>query len=191
MNMRPYEEDIRRSVEVLREGGVILYPTDTIWGLGCDASLASAVQRIHRIKRRPPGKSYIILLSASLLPRYVPSLPAAVRQRMADADRPTTFVLSGVVGVTDEVRAPDGTVAVRLPRDAFCRDLLEAAERAIVSTSANPAGAPPPAHFGEIDEAIISGADYVVSWRRDDRTPTQPSRIVRILPDGSEEIIRE
>ncbi len=186
-----YEEDVRKSVEVLRRGGVILYPTDTIWGLGCDAASEEAVGRIHQIKRRPAGKSYILLVTAEMLERYVPHLSPALRREMTAGDRPTTYILEGVREVSEAVRAADGTAALRVPRDPFCQELLERFGGAIVSTSANFAGMAPPAHFGQVDPALASQADYVVRWRQDDRTPAQPSRILRILGDGRREVIRE
>lgn len=189
--MTDLQEDIRQALAVLRRGGVILYPTDTIWGLGCDAGDEEAVQRIFRIKRRPPQKSFIILMdSAEMLHRYAPDLPEDLAREVANTSRPVTYILPGLQGLAPSVMAPDGTVAVRIPRDDLCRSLIHDLGKALVSTSANFTGSPPPAHFGEIDPLLVREADYVIKWRQDDRTPARPSRILRILPDGSREVIR-
>jgi L-threonylcarbamoyladenylate synthase len=186
------EEDIKKAGAVLRSRGVILYPTDTIWGLGCDAEDEEAVSRIFHIKQRPRQKSFIILMEGEeMLRRYVPGIPGTLADGMTRDTRPTTYILTGVKGVAPSVQAGDGTVAVRIPQDDFCMALLRDLGKAIVSTSANFAGAPPPRHFGEINPDLISKADYVVGWRQDDRTPARPSRIIRILPGGTREIIRE
>jgi L-threonylcarbamoyladenylate synthase len=190
--MVPYRDDIDKAVAVLREGGVILYPTDTIWGLGCDAENEAAVQRIFRLKKRPPQKSFILLMdSPAMVRHYLPDLSGRLPEEMSQTPRPTTYILPGAKGLAPSVVAADGTVAVRLPQDDFCRILITAFGKALVSTSANFTGTPPPAHFGEIDPGLIKECDYVVQWRRDDRTPARPSRILRILPDGTRKIIRK
>ena len=189
--MIPPEEEIRKAVEVLEQGGVILYPTDTIWGLGCDAENETAVQTIYRIKQRPAQKSFIVLMLPAMLSRYFPDLTESLAAEMIRPGRPTTWILPGAGGLASSVKAGDGTAAIRIPQDDFCPALLEKFGKAVVSTSANFAGAPPPRHYGDIDPALISKADYVVGWRQDDRTPARPSRIIKILPDGSRAIIRE
>ncbi len=190
--MLPYREDIDNAVAVLREGGVILYPTDTIWGLGCDAEKPQAAERIFRIKRRPPDKSFIILMEGEeMLRHYFPQISDRLAAEISHTKQPTTFILSGTGGIAPRVIAADGTVAVRIPQDPFCRTLLKSFGKALVSTSANFAGAPSPAHFAGIDPALIKETDYVVHWRQDDRTPARPSRIIRILPGGTRTIIRK
>jgi L-threonylcarbamoyladenylate synthase len=189
--MEPFREDIDQALTVLRKGGVILYPTDTIWGLGGDAENEAAVQRIFRIKRRPADKSFILLMEPDKVRIYFPEIRDAVLEEMHHATRPTTYILPGAAGLASSVIAADGSVAVRLPHDDFCQSLLRRFGKALVSTSANFAGASPPAHFGEIDPLLIKESDYVIRWRQNDRIPARPSRILRILPDGSREIIRE
>ncbi len=185
-------EDLQQALAVLRSGGVILYPTDTIWGLGCDAENEEAVQRIFRIKRRPPQKSFILLMdSPEMLRYYAPGLNEELLREIASTPRPVTYVLPGLQGPAPSVIAPDGTVAVRIPRDEFCRALIRDLGKALVSTSANFAGTPPPARFTEIDPRLAREVDYTVRWRQDDPTPARPSRIVRILPDGTRKTIRE
>lgn len=189
--MKLFQEDIERAVMILRQSGVILYPTDTIWGLGGDAENEAAVQRIYRIKRRPANKSFILLMDPDKVRIYFPEIRDTVLEEMRQATRPTTYILPGAVGLASSVIAADGSVAVRLPHDDFCQSLLRRFGKALVSTSANFAGTPPPAHFAEIDPALREEVDYVVHWRQDERTPARPSKIIKILPGGTRKIIRD
>ncbi len=186
------EEDIKRALEILKNGGVILYPTDTIWGIGCDATNEEAVRRVARIKNRPEQKSFIILFgSTEMLHRFMERASHSREVEVHHTDRPTTYILSGITGVAPSLVRNDGTVGVRIPDDPFCRELIGQLGVPLVSTSANFAGTPPPSCFDEIDPSLHKIVDYVVQWKQKDRTPARPSRIVKILPDGQEKIIRE
>ncbi len=185
------EKDIGKAVEVVSRGGVILYPTDTIWGLGCDATNEEAVRRISRIKNRPEKKSYIVLMgSVEMLRRYGGDIPENTVPEMTAAPRPTTFILPGIWALAPSLVQEDGTLGVRIPADPFCRELIRRTGVPLVSTSANFTGEPPPAHFAEIPPALIKLVDYVVRWRQDDLAPSRPSRIVKILPGGGREVLR-
>ena len=186
------KDDIQKAINVLKRGGIILYPTDTIWGIGCDATNEEAVRKIFRIKKRPENKGFIILVdSKDTLEYFFKNLPEGVTEEMSQAECPTTYVLPGTTGVAPFLIRKDGTTGVRMPQDQFCRDLIRLLGRALVSTSANFAGEPPPAHFGEINPALIKQVDYVVRWRQNDWIPSRPSRIIKIMQDGTKEIIRE
>ncbi|MCD6202609.1 MAG: threonylcarbamoyl-AMP synthase [Bacteroidales bacterium] len=187
-----WHKDIRQAVEILKKGGVILYPTDTIWGLGCDATDEATVRKIARVKKRAESKSFIVLVdSVEMLKHYFREVPEEITKEMIQTDLPTTYILAGVSGLASSLIRKDGTTGVRIPRDPFCVELIRELGVPLVSTSANFAGEPPPAHFGQVDQAIINQLDYVVRWHRDSRTPARPSRIIKILPDGRKEIIRE
>lgn len=186
------EEDIKRALDVLKSGGVILYPTDTIWGIGCDATDEKAVRRVAWIKKRPEQKSFIILFdSTKKLHHYMQKVPEKWEEVIHRTTRSTTYILSGITGVAPSLVREDGTVGVRIPDDPFCRELIVQLEVPLVSTSANFSGTPPPACFQEIDRNLMGLVDYVVQWKQDDPSPRRPSRIVKILPDGQEKVIRE
>ncbi|HHJ10232.1 MAG TPA: threonylcarbamoyl-AMP synthase [Bacteroidetes bacterium] len=187
-----WDNDIRQAVEILKKGGVILYPTDTIWGLGCNATDEETVRKIARVKKRAESKSFIILVdSVEMLKHYFSEVPEDIANEMIHTDLPTTYILAGVSGLASSLIREDGTTGVRMPQDPFCVELIRELCVPLVSTSANFSGDLPPAHFGEIDPKIIKLVDYVVRWRQDDRTLCRPSRIVKILSDGTRKIIRE
>ncbi|MGX5817034.1 L-threonylcarbamoyladenylate synthase [Chitinophaga lutea] len=190
--MTDFEQDITASLAALRAGGIILYPTDTIWGIGCDATDEKAVRRIFDLKRRDESKSLVILMADPRdLLQYLSTPPPDIADRIASFDRPTTVIYEGALHLAPNVVAEDGTVAIRLVQDAFCRHLVKRLRKPLVSTSANISGQPSPATFADIDPAVIAGVDYTVEYRRDDTTPKRPSRIVRISPDGSMEVLRD
>lgn len=190
-----YREDIKNAVKVLREGGVILYPTDTVWGIGCDARNSSAVARIFAIKRREDSKALITLAgSLAQLERTVDGIPEVAYDLIECADRPLTIVYDSArpgSGLAPALLAADGTIGVRLTTDDFCRDLCSALGAPIVSTSANISGEPTAATFAEISPVIISAADYVCSWRQTDTTATKPSMVMRLSADGQFKILRK
>lgn len=186
-----FEKDIIQCLEVLQKGGIILYPTDTIWGLGCDATNLEAIKRIYKIKQRDDSKSLIVLLAEerSVL-QYVAAPDLSVFDFLEEQKRPTTIVYEQAVGLPDNLIAADGSIAIRLTSDAFCRHLIKRFRKPIVSTSANISGSPSPQFFGEIDSIIKEQVDYIVNWRQDDRTPALPSQIIKCNNDGTRIVIR-
>ncbi len=186
-----FEEDIKRCVHVLEQGGVILYPTDTIWGLGCDALNNAAVDKVFSIKQRPDNKSLIVLLAdAKDILQYVATPHPDIIDIVNSFDRPTTVVYDNALGFPDNIVHEDGSIGIRVTTDAFCKALIKRLGKPIVSTSANISGAPSAPFYAEVSDAIKNAADYTVQYRQDDRTPAQPSRIVKINDDGNLHIIR-
>lgn len=179
------EHDIKNCVHTLQAGGTILYPTDTIWGLGCDATNEAAVDKLYALKRRPLEKSMIVLLAdAKDILRYVAAPPPDIIAIVEDFEVPTTVIYEHGLDVAENVLHPDGSVAIRVTNDPFCKALIKRYRKPIVSTSANISGAPSPANFREVHDEIIVGTDYVVGFRQDDQTPRQPSAIIRITDSG-------
>ena len=186
-------EDINKALEVLRNGGVILYPTDTIWGLGCDATNADAVRRIYEIKQRADNKSLIVLVdTAGRIPSYVQDVPDIAFDMIELATSPLTVIFEGAKNLAPNViNADDQSVGIRVATDDFCPTLIQRFRKPIVSTSANISGQPAPACFDEIDERIIKSVDYVVGYRQDDTTKHKASGIVKIGRNGEVKVIRE
>lgn len=186
------KEDIRRALDVLNKGGVILYPTDTIWGIGCDATNEEAVSRVFAIKRRTDAKALITLVdSEAKIQGYVREIPDVAWQLIDCSTRPLTIIYDGARHLAPNLLAEDGSVAIRLTREAFSRELCLRFHRPIVSTSANLSGEPSPATFDDISEDIKQAVDYVCTSRRDDRTPARPSSIIKLAANGEVKIIRE
>lgn len=185
-------EDINKALEVLRNGGVILYPTDTIWGLGCDATNAEAVRRIYEIKHRADNKSLIVLVdTAARIPSYVQDVPAVALDMIELATSPLTVIFEGAKNLADNViNVDDQSVGIRVATDDFCPMLIQRFRKPIVSTSANISGQPAPACFSEIDASIIQSVDYVVHHRQDDTTKHKASGIVKIGRNGEVKVIR-
>jgi L-threonylcarbamoyladenylate synthase len=185
------ENDIKNCIRVLQQGGVILYPTDTIWGLGCDAMNEAAVEKIFALKQRPKEKSMIVLLAeARDVIQYVAAPHPDVIAIIEGFNRPTTVIYEHALGFPDNVVNADGSIAIRVTTDPFCKALIKRFRKPIISTSANISGAQAPAIFRNMDQRIISGADYVVQHRQDDEEIRQPSRLVRINDDGGLEVLR-
>ena len=186
-----FRDDIREAVRVMQSGGVILYPTDTIWGIGCDACNEDAVRRVFEIKRRAEAKSVISLVDSEVkVEFYVRSVPDVAWQLWECADEPLTLVLDGARNLASGVIASDGSVALRVTREAFSRQLCMRMKRAVVSTSANIAGEPAPRCFSEISPEILQAVDYVCLSRRDEAPRQAPSHIIKIGPSGEVKIIR-
>lgn len=186
-----FSDDIREAVRVMQSGGVILYPTDTIWGIGCDACNEDAVRRVFEIKRRAEAKSVISLVDSEVkVEFYVRSVPDVAWQLWECSDEPLTLVLDGARNLASGVIASDGSVALRVTREAFSRQLCMRMKRAIVSTSANIAGEPAPRCFSEISPEILQAVDYVCLSRRDEAPRQTPSHIIKIGPSGEVKIIR-
>lgn len=186
-----FRDDIREAVRVMQSGGVILYPTDTIWGIGCDACNEDAVRRVFEIKRRAEAKSVISLVDSEVkVEFYVRSVPDVAWQLWECSDEPLTLVLDGARNLASGVIASDGSVALRVTREAFSRQLCMRMKRAIVSTSANIAGEPAPRCFSEISPEILQAVDYVCLSRREEAPRQTPSHIIKIGPSGEVKIIR-
>jgi len=184
-------EDIKAALEVLQKGGVILYPTDTIWGLGCDAANEEAVKRIYEIKKRIDSKSMLILMeNVGLLERYVSEVPEIAYDLIELTDKPLTIVYDGAKNLAKNLIADDGSIGIRITTETFTSDLIRRFKRPIVSSSANISGKPAPACFDEIDSLIIDAVDYVVKYRQDDLQKAVPSSIVKLGSGGEIKIIR-
>ena len=185
-----FEKDILTSLDVLKTGGIILYPTDTIWGIGCDATNGNAVQRIYQIKKRADHKSMIILVADERdVLKYVAAPDLAVFDFLEKQTRPTTVIFENAIGLPHELVAEDGSIAIRIVRDEFCRHLIKRFRKPIVSTSANISGNQSPKFFADISEEIKSAVDHIVQWRQDDESISEPSQIIR-WRNGEVEYVR-
>ncbi|MCF0198151.1 MAG: threonylcarbamoyl-AMP synthase [Bacteroidaceae bacterium] len=185
------EIDIKNAVEVLKKGGVILYPTDTVWGIGCDATNEEAVRRIYQIKQREDSKSMLCLVdNPNRIQRYFRTVPDVAWDLIDCATMPLTVVLQGANGVAPSLIAADGSLGMRVTQDEFSRQICYRLQRPLVSTSANLSGEPTARFFKEIDESIVAQMDYVVQFRRGDTTPKKPSSIVKLDLDGHVTILR-
>ena len=186
------EEDIRNAVEVMKKGGVILYPTDTVWGIGCDATNAEAVARVYEIKKREDSKALICLVdSDARLQRYVRKVPAVAWDLLDCADKPTTVILDGAVNLAPNLIAEDGSIALRITNEPFSKELCYRFQKAIVSTSANISGEPTAQNYCDISHEIIDAVDYVCWTRRQEHKPHKPSSIIKLGMGGEVEIIRK
>ena len=186
-----FDTEVERALKVLQQGGVILYPTDTIWGLGCDATNEAAIQTIYAIKNRSDSKSLIILVAdARDILQYVATPDPAVFDYIEQQERPTTIIFENAIALPGKLIAADGSIAIRVVKDAFCRHLIKRLRKPIVSTSANESGQPAPQTFNEISDVIKKRVDYVVAWRKEETTPAQPSQIVRWNKDGTITVLR-
>ena len=187
-----FENDITASLRTLEAGGLILYPTDTVWGIGCDATSSAAVKKVFALKQREEGKSLVILLAdVRDLLKYVAHPHPGIADIISGFERPTTVIYDGALGLAPEVVHDDGSVAIRIVQEPFCRHLIKRFRRPLVSTSANISGQPAPSLFAGIDPAIRNGVDYVVQYRQEDTDARPPSRIVRLGRNGELEVIRE
>ena len=185
------EDDIVNAIRVLQQGGTILYPTDTIWGLGCDATNVKAVEKIYRIKSRTEAKSLIILLdNIDKLSTYIEKVPDITADLLASITNPVTIIYSNARKLAENVIASDGTIAIRIVKDDFCDELIRRFGKPIVSTSANISGFEPPAIFSQVVEEIKKSVDYIVSYKQDTFTRSKPSTIIRLRDDGMYTIIR-
>ena len=190
------EEDIKKAVETMRKGGVILYPTDTVWGIGCDATNAEAVKRVYEIKQRDDSKALICLVdSDARMQRYFRNVPDVAWQlvdSLKEGDgKPTTLILDGAINLADNLIAEDGSVGMRNTNEPFSKELCFRFQKAIVSTSANISGEPAAQNYCDIDPKIIEAVDYVCWSRRQEHKPHTPSSIIKLKENGEVEIIRK
>lgn len=185
------EEDIKNAVEVLKQGGVILYPTDTVWGIGCDATNTEAVAKVYRIKKRDDSKALICLVdSDARLQRYVRNVPTIAWDLLDVADKPTTVILDGAVNLAPNLIAEDGSIALRITSEPFSKELCYRFQKALVSTSANISGEPPAQNYKDISEELLNSVDYVCYSRRNEHKPHTPSSIIKLGPSGEVTVIR-
>lgn len=188
-----FDEDLRAAVETMRRGGVVLYPTDTVWGLGCDARCGEAVRRIFEIKRRADSKAMISLVAdEAMLERWVVPVPEAALMLIEASgdDVPMTIVYDHPRGIAPELLADDGSAAMRVTRERFSSALCRRMRGPVVSTSANISGNPAPASFAAIDPEIVGAVDYVCRYRRDDSSEHRPSSVVKVSDSGVIKILR-
>jgi L-threonylcarbamoyladenylate synthase len=186
------EQDIENATRVLKSGGIILYPTDTIWGIGCDAANAAAVEKVFAIKKRPEQKSLIILLDdVEKLYDYVKQIPEHAFTLIEYSENPLTIIYPKAVALAKNVPAEDGSIAIRITRDSFCRELIRKSGKPLVSTSANMSGALSPKNFSEIAEEIKTSVDYVVQHHQKENKTSRPSTIIRLGLRGEVEFIRK
>lgn len=207
-NMRYNKEDLQQALQVLRSGGIIVYPTDTVWGIGCDATNVEAVKRIYALKQREDSKSMLVLLDSAAKLNYYVDVPEAAEMLLEatppqpspqgreidpceDEAKPLTLIYPNARHLAQNLIADDGSIGIRITSEPFSQALCAQFKRPIVSTSANISGHPSARFFHEIEQAILEGADYVCLFRREDETPHQPSTIIKINVDNSFKIIRQ
>lgn len=179
------KDDINKAFEILKDGGIILYPTDTIWGIGCDATNADAVNKVIKLKGRDESKSMIILLDTETkLPGYVNDIPDVAYDLIEFAENPLTIIFSGAKNLANNVVSKDGSVGIRIVKHPFCQQLIQRFRKPIVSTSANLSEKPSPSNFNDISEEIINGVDYVVDFEQTDYAEKRSSTIMKLEADG-------
>lgn len=185
------QEELQKALEVLKNGGVILYPTDTVWGIGCDASNEKSVHRIFEIKKRIDSKSMIVLLDQDAkINRYIQEVPDIAWDLVECAVEPLTIIYPGANHVAKNLIAEDGSLAIRITKDPFCASLIQKLNKPLVSTSANISGNPTPKNYSEISSEIISAVDHVVNLRQEEQHFSKPSSIIKIGLHGQIEILR-
>ncbi|CAH8281566.1 L-threonylcarbamoyladenylate synthase [Mariniflexile fucanivorans] len=184
-------EEINKALQILKTGGLILYPTDTVWGIGCDATNEEAVNKVYKLKERVDSKALICLVADDrMLKKYVKNIPAVALNIIDVTDKPTTIIYDEAQNLASNLIAENGTIAIRIPDDEFCFQLCRRLNGAIVSTSANISGFPTPNSFKEIQPAILKGVDYVVNLQRE-KICSKPSSIIKLSNSGVVKIIRE
>ncbi|MFT5103356.1 MAG: L-threonylcarbamoyladenylate synthase [Candidatus Latescibacterota bacterium] len=184
-------DEINKTLEVLKRGGLILYPTDTVWAIGCDATHPDAIERINQLKKRRDNKSFICLVhDFKMLNQFVEDIPEVAYDILRYAEKPTTIIYDDPIRVAENLIADDNSLAIRVVQDDFCKKLLRKFRRPIVATSANVGGAKTPTNFKEISKEILDGVDYVVNLHRSKKSE-KPSAIIKLKNDGSVTVIRE
>jgi L-threonylcarbamoyladenylate synthase len=184
-------DEIAKALKVVLDGGIILYPTDTIWGIGCDATNTEAIKKIYALKQRDEAKSMIILLDTdNKLESYIREVPSIVYDLIEYAEKPLTLVMPGAKNISPALIAADGSVGVRVAKHDFCQQLIQRLRKPLVSTSANISGKPSPQYFSQIEQEIIDGVDYVVDLDQHSKEIKDPSTIMRLEPDGRFEFLR-
>ena len=178
--MIDFEKDIEKCLETLKAGGLILYPTDTVWGIGCDATNEKAVDRVYKLKKRTEEKALIVLLADERdIMQHVAAPDLSLFDYLDKTTKPTTVVYQGALGFADNMIANDGSIAIRICKDDFCRHLIKRFKKPLVSTSANISGWPAPKNFNEITDEIKNGVDHIVQYRQDDQKIGEPSSLIK------------
>ena len=186
-----FENDIVQSLETLRQGGLILYPTDTIWGIGCDATNPDAVQKIFHLKQRPESKSMVVLLADQRdINRYTTRPEPYITEYLNKTTKPTTIIYEGALGLAENLISEDGSIAIRIVQEDFCRHLIKRFRKPIVSTSANISGQETPQNFAGISDGIKQGVDYIVKYRQQDSQKAKASAMIRFNKSGEPTILR-
>ncbi|UOE48173.1 L-threonylcarbamoyladenylate synthase [Mucilaginibacter sp. SMC90] len=185
-------DEVAKALKIVQDGGIILYPTDTIWGIGCDATNTEAIQKIYRLKQRDEAKSMIILLDTeNKLESYITEVNPLAFELIEYAENPLTLVMPGAKNISPALIAADGSVGIRVVKDTpFCQQLIQRLRKPLVSTSANISGKPSPQYFSQIDQEIIDGVDYVVDLEQHSKEIKTPSTIMKLAPDGRFEFLR-
>lgn len=185
------QDDVKKAVEVMRKGGVILYPTDTVWGIGCDATNADAVAKVYKIKHRDDSKALICLVDSDVrMQKYVRNVPEVAWDLLELSDTPTTVILDNAVNLAPNLIAEDGSIAMRITRETFSKELCYRFQKPIVSTSANISGEPAAQNYCDISEELMKAVDYVCWTRRQEHKPHTPSKIIKLAQNGEVKIIR-
>jgi len=186
------EEEIKRAIEALSQGKIILYPTDTIWGIGCDATNEEAVEKIYKIKQRTDSKSMLVLIdTADKISRYIKEVPSIAWDIIEINEEPLTIIFPEAIGLAPNLIAADKSIGIRITKEAFTQKLIAKFKKPIVSTSANIHGKSFPANFDEISDEIKDAVDYIVNWRQDEVFRKKPSGIIKVEVNGEIKIIRE
>jgi L-threonylcarbamoyladenylate synthase len=190
--MNEFHDDIVNALEILRMGGIILYPTDTIWGIGCDATNSDAVKRVYEIKQREDSKSMLLLLeNPNLILSYIDEMPEVAWDLIELAEKPTTIIYDKAKNLPENLIADDGSIGIRITREAFTQQLIQRFRKPIVSTSANISGQPSPENFREISNEVKSKVDYIVKYRQGDEKMQLPSSIIKLGSSGLIKILRK
>ena len=186
-----FQEEIDKALQVLKKGGIILYPTDTVWGIGCDATNFAAVEKIYKLKQRVESKAFICMVNNfAMLERHVDKVPAIAYNILDLAIKPTTIIYDNPAGIAENLISGDNTLAIRVTTDDFCQKLIRFLGKPLVSTSANIAGKPTPISFEEISDEVLKGVDYIVNLHHEKKA-SSPSAIIKLSNDGKVQIIRE
>ncbi len=187
------EEELSKAIQVLKKGGIILYPTDTLWGIGCDATNSKAIKKIYKLKKRADSKSFIILLDKiDKLKNYVEDIPEITHDLINSIERPLTIIYPGARNLSKDLIPANKTIAIRIVKNSeFCMRLLQTLNKPLVSTSANISGEADPLFFSEISELIINGVDYVVNLNQDKISEVRPSTIIKFNSNNEFKVIRE
>jgi L-threonylcarbamoyladenylate synthase len=191
LNAVMVDTEAQKAGKIILAGGIILYPTDTIWGIGCDATNRESVHQIYHIKQRTDSKSMLVLINGtSMLEDYLDHIPPLALEIIRKAEKPTTIIYPGARHLADNLVAPDGSVGIRITSDPFCRRLIEITGKPIVSTSANISGEESPSAYYKIKTTLMKQVDYVVQWRQDETTDALPSQVIKLEADGTFQTLR-
>ena len=189
--MEKFDQEVQKALEVMKKGGIILYPTDTVWGIGCDATNADAIDKIYELKKREETKALICLVNNfKMLEQYVEEVPEMAYDILKYSKKPTTIIYDKPIRIADNLVGEEDTLGIRVVRERFCSELIKKMRRPLVSTSANISGQPTPESYDQITPQILKGVDYVVNLQRSKKSP-RPSAIIKLSNDGQVSVIRK